>query len=81
MEGEWLGTDAAALAQLLPVGIAAVTLNPGIIDTRMLRPCFGNFASRYPDPTQWANVAAPFLASLGTRHRTFITHQSAQTPK
>ena len=31
----------AALAQELPAGLATVALNPGIIDTRMLRSCFG----------------------------------------
>lgn len=58
----------AALAQELPAGLAAVALNPGIIDTRMLRSCFGDFAASYPDPTEWASVAVPFLASLGPRH-------------
>lgn len=58
----------AALAQELPAGLAAVALNPGIIDTRMLRSCFGEGASSYPTPEEWAKVAVPYLASLGTRH-------------
>jgi NAD(P)-dependent dehydrogenase (short-subunit alcohol dehydrogenase family) len=58
----------AALAQELPAGLAAVALNPGIIDTRMLRSCFGEGASSYPTPEQWAKVAVPFLASLSARH-------------
>lgn len=58
----------AALAQELPAGLAAVALNPGIIDTRMLRSCFGEGASSYPTPEQWAKVAVSFLSSLGTRH-------------
>ena len=58
----------AALAQELPIGLAAVALNPGIIDTRMLRSCFGEGAGSYPTPAQWAKVAVPYLASLGTRH-------------
>ncbi len=58
----------AALAQELPAVLAAVALNPGIIDTRMLRSCFGNGASGYPTPQEWAKAAVPFLASLGTRH-------------
>jgi NAD(P)-dependent dehydrogenase (short-subunit alcohol dehydrogenase family) len=58
----------AALAQELPNGLAAVALNPGIIDTRMLRSCFGGGASSYPTPEQWAKVAVPFLTSLTTRH-------------
>jgi len=58
----------AALAQELPAGLAAVALNPGIIDTRMLRSCFGGDAGAYPKPEQWAKAAVPFLASLGPRH-------------
>ena len=58
----------AALAQELPAGLAAVALNPGIIDTRMLRSCFGEEAGSYPTPEEWAKVAVPFLASLSTRH-------------
>jgi NAD(P)-dependent dehydrogenase (short-subunit alcohol dehydrogenase family) len=58
----------AALAQELPVGLAAVALNPGIIDTRMLRSCFGEEAGHYPSPEEWAKVAVPYLASLGPRH-------------
>lgn len=58
----------SALAQELPAGLAAVALNPGVIDTRMLRSCFGEHAASYPDPAEWADIAVPFLASLGTRH-------------
>ncbi len=58
----------AALAQELPAGLAAVALNPGIIDTRMLRSCFGEGAGSYPTPEEWAKVAVPYLVSLGTRH-------------
>ena len=54
-----------ALAQELPAGLAAVPLNPGIINTDMLRSCFGGSASGYPTPTEWAKVAAPFLLKLG----------------
>lgn len=58
----------AALAQELPNGLAAVALNPGIIDTRMLRSCFGEEAGSYPTPEEWAKVAVPYLSSLGARH-------------
>lgn len=58
----------AALAQELPNGLAAVALNPGVIDTRMLRSCFGEEAGNCPPPEEWAKAAVPFLASLGTRH-------------
>jgi NAD(P)-dependent dehydrogenase (short-subunit alcohol dehydrogenase family) len=54
-----------ALAQELPAGMAAVALNPGIINTDMLRSCFGGSASGYPAPEEWAKIAAPFLLKLG----------------
>ncbi len=54
-----------ALAQELPPGLAAVPLNPGIIDTDMLRSCFGGATSGYPSPGEWAKVAVPFLLRLG----------------
>lgn len=50
--------------QHLPAGLAAVALNPGIIDTRMLCSCFGEGAGSYPTPEKRAKVAVPFLASL-----------------
>jgi NAD(P)-dependent dehydrogenase (short-subunit alcohol dehydrogenase family) len=56
-----------ALAQELPRGMAAVPLNPGVIDTDMLRSCFGETASRYPNPKKWAELAAPFILHLGPR--------------
>lgn len=56
-----------ALAQELPNGMAAVPLNPGVIDTDMLRSCFGGSASAYPSPQQWAKRAVPFLLKLGPR--------------
>jgi NAD(P)-dependent dehydrogenase (short-subunit alcohol dehydrogenase family) len=58
----------AALAQELPQGLAAVALNPGVINTRMLRSCFGEGASSYPTPEEWAKSAVPYLASLGPSH-------------
>lgn len=54
-----------ALAHELPTGFAAVPLNPGIINTDMLRSCFGDRSSAYPSPAEWSRVAAPFLLSLG----------------
>lgn len=56
-----------ALSQELPRGLAAVALNPGIIDTDMLRSCFGNGARSYPSPEQWSRSAAPFLMNLSSR--------------
>jgi NAD(P)-dependent dehydrogenase (short-subunit alcohol dehydrogenase family) len=54
-----------AFAQELPSGMAAVALNPGIIDTDMLQSCFGGSASSYPSPAEWARGAVPFLLGLG----------------
>ena len=45
-----------ALAQELPKGMAAVALNPGIIDTDMLRSCFGDSAGLYPDAEKWGRA-------------------------
>ena len=56
-----------ALAEELPRGMAAVPLDPGIIDTDMLRSCFGGSASRYPAPKKWAEKAVPFMLSLNSR--------------
>ncbi len=58
----------AALAQELPDGLAAVALNPGIIDTEMLRGAFGEEAAAYPNATEWAEQAVPFLEKLGPEH-------------
>ncbi len=57
-----------ALALELPAGMAAVAVNPGIIDTEMLRRCFGPEAAHYPSPEEWAQKAAPFFLSLDSRH-------------
>ena len=57
-----------ALAKELPRGLAAVPLNPGIIDTDMLRSAWGESAGSYPAATKWAEKAVPFLLGLGPRH-------------
>jgi NAD(P)-dependent dehydrogenase (short-subunit alcohol dehydrogenase family) len=54
-----------AFAQELPSGLAAVALNPGIINTGMLQSCFGGSASGYLSPAEWARSAVPFLLRLG----------------
>ena len=53
-----------ALALELPDGMAAVPLNPGVIDTRMLRSCFGGSAAGYPTAEEWARTAVPFLLKV-----------------
>ncbi|MCE9530937.1 MAG: SDR family NAD(P)-dependent oxidoreductase [Planctomycetes bacterium] len=54
-----------ALAQELPRGMASIPLNPGIIDTDMLRGAWGETAGSYPKAEKWAMKAAPFLLGLG----------------
>jgi len=54
-----------SLAQELPSGMAAVALNPGVINTEMLRSSFGGSAASYPSPDEWAQLAVPFLLQLG----------------
>jgi NAD(P)-dependent dehydrogenase (short-subunit alcohol dehydrogenase family) len=56
-----------ALAEELPAGLAAVPLNPGVIDTAMLRQCWDEGAASYPKPEKWAEVAAPFILKLGSK--------------
>jgi NAD(P)-dependent dehydrogenase (short-subunit alcohol dehydrogenase family) len=53
-----------ALAQELPKGMAAIPLSPRIIDTDMLRNCFGNEAGNYPTAEVWVETAVPFLLGL-----------------
>lgn len=53
-----------ALAQELPREMAAVPLNPGVIDTQMLRSCFGAAADGYPEAEEWATRAVPFILQL-----------------
>jgi len=48
--------------------MAAVPLNPGIINTDMLQSCFGGSASHYPTAEEWSHIAAPFILSLGPQH-------------
>ena len=58
----------ASLAQELPGGMAAVALNPGVINTEMLQDCFGKeSASHYPSAEEWAKRAVPFLLKIGPK--------------
>lgn len=56
-----------AAAQETEGKVAIIPLNPGIIDTRMLRSCFGDHAAHYPGPEDWARRAVPFLIKLGPK--------------
>jgi NAD(P)-dependent dehydrogenase (short-subunit alcohol dehydrogenase family) len=55
-----------SLAQELPPGMAAVPLNPGIINTAMLQSCFASGASSYPKANEWAKTAAPSLLKINS---------------
>lgn len=56
-----------ALAEELPAGMAAVPLNPGVIDTDMLRQCWSEGAGSYPKAAAWAEKAAAFILKLGPK--------------
>jgi hypothetical protein len=45
----------------------SVPLNPGIIDTDMLRTSFGDSAAAYPSAEEWAGRAVPFILKIGAR--------------
>jgi NAD(P)-dependent dehydrogenase (short-subunit alcohol dehydrogenase family) len=53
-----------ALSQELPRGLAAVALNPGIINTEMLQSCFGIAAASYETPEEWGERAAKLILKL-----------------
>jgi NAD(P)-dependent dehydrogenase (short-subunit alcohol dehydrogenase family) len=57
-----------ALASELPKGMAAAPLNPGIIDTEMLRRVWGADAAAFPDAARWAEVAVDYILSIGPEH-------------
>lgn len=57
-----------ALAEELPNGVAAVSFNPGIINTEMLQTCWGRGADDFPSAQEWAEKAAPFILQLGPKH-------------
>lgn len=56
-----------AFSQELPRGLVAVTLNPGIINTEMLQKTFGQGATAYEDPEEWAKRAVPFILKISAK--------------
>lgn len=56
-----------AMAEEVPSGMAVVPLNPGIIDTDMLRQCWAEGAASFHRPAQWAKKAAPFILGIGPK--------------
>ena len=53
-----------SLAQEFPKGMISVALNPGVIDTDMLRSCWSENAGTYEQPESWAKRAAPFILNI-----------------
>jgi len=53
-----------ALAAELPDPMAAVPLNPGVINTEMLQKCSAESAQAQPMPEEWVKQAAPFILQL-----------------
>ena len=56
-----------SLAQELPQGLSAVALSPGVIDTDMLRLCWGDGASTHEKPDTWAERVAPYILNIDSR--------------
>jgi NAD(P)-dependent dehydrogenase (short-subunit alcohol dehydrogenase family) len=54
-----------SLAQDLPRPLAAVAVSPGVVDTDMLRRCWGDAAGGYPNPEAWGDGAVDFFLALG----------------
>jgi len=53
-----------SLAQELPTGLAALALNPGVINTDMLRQAWPEQARAFEDSRRWARRVVPWLLSL-----------------
>jgi NAD(P)-dependent dehydrogenase (short-subunit alcohol dehydrogenase family) len=56
------------LSQELPKTMAAVAVDPGTLQTDMLRTALGSGARFFPTPDQWVGKAADLLLGLGPQH-------------
>lgn len=56
-----------ATAQDTQGKVAVIPMNPGIIDTDMLRSTFGGSAGGFPDAEDWADRAVPYFMKLGPK--------------
>lgn len=70
------------LANELPSGLAAVALDPGTIDTAMLRRIIGDRAADYPSVAQWIDSAVNLLLALDATHngQTISVFAAANNP-
>lgn len=57
-----------SLASELPKTMAAVALDPGTLQTDMLRQALGEGARFFPTPDQWVDKAVERILSLGPEH-------------
>ena len=57
-----------SLAQELPESMASVALNPGVIDTDMLRSCWSKNAKMHEKPDNWVKRAAPFILNINSKN-------------
>lgn len=53
-----------SLATELPASIGTVALSPGMVDTAMLRTCYGDEAAHHHDAAAWASTAADYILTL-----------------
>jgi len=53
-----------SLAKELPDNLGAITLDPGVVNTRMLQRCWPLRANEYPTADAWVTRAGPFILSL-----------------
>ena len=56
-----------SLAQELPEGMVSVALNPGVIDTDMLKSCWSENAGMYEKPESWEKRDAPFILNINPK--------------
>ena len=54
-----------ALALEIPEPLAAIAVNPGVINTDMLQSCFGEGAKAFPTAATWVEKAVSFLLEVG----------------
>ncbi|MFN8607415.1 MAG: SDR family oxidoreductase [Vulcanimicrobiota bacterium] len=57
-----------SLASELPKTMAAVALDPGTLQTDMLRQALGEGARFFPTPDQWVDKAGRLILGLGPQH-------------
>ena len=57
-----------SLAQELPESMASVALNPGVVDTDMLRSCWSKNAKMHEKPDNWVKRAAPFILNINSKN-------------